>query len=296
MEMAAGKYEDDAQLWNCWAYSKYPNAFFFQAPIDCGNIYYKKFEEFYFETNSRKEQQLQVIPLLQNGDWFLNDKKLSGYEMFCDAYTRANLTKNNTEYQRERDYFCAKSTKIPAPITQNTSSSATLTSRTSTSNNIDLSTAATDAMLAVALRTSLMVGIFLVLTIGVSIKNLSKASHCGRWWGALLASIIAVLLMFSNTQPTYSEAWFQIITINFLLFYALGFSIAYTWQKLRNRPPAKTTKTEDDALWALALAETEGTNRQDGLWAKCLVESNGITDVARAAYIKQRVKQLQNKT
>lgn len=297
-EIHAGKYQDDTRLWYCVAYSKYPNAFYMKAPTDCGSDFYKKFEEYYFEMSGKNEKLIQAVPLLQNGDWFLNERKLSGYEMFCDAYTRSNQTKNNAEYQRERDYFCARNKNSSLTNRQITTSDtlAPSSANSSVSNSTtDLGQAISNALQTDLLRTALMIGFFFLLTIGVSIKNLSKPSHCGRWWGALLGSIIAVLLMFKNLQPVYSNTWFQIIGINFTIFYGIGFLIAYFWRKFRNKSSTHVANLNDDSLWAQALSETEGTNRENGLWAKCLAESNGVTEVAKAIYIKLRVKQLKNK-
>jgi len=46
--------------------------------------------------------------------------------------------------------------------------------------------------------------------------------------------------------------------------------------------------TDEEAIWAEALAELEGENRKSGIWAKAFSESGGDDSKARALYLKIR--------
>lgn len=48
-----------------------------------------------------------------------------------------------------------------------------------------------------------------------------------------------------------------------------------------------------ESIYAQALHELEGGNRNDGLWAKCFAEADGSEHIAKAQYIKIRVAQIQ---
>jgi hypothetical protein len=48
-----------------------------------------------------------------------------------------------------------------------------------------------------------------------------------------------------------------------------------------------------ESIYAQALHELEGGNRNDGLWAKCFAEADGAEHIAKAQYIKIRVPQIQ---
>ena len=48
-----------------------------------------------------------------------------------------------------------------------------------------------------------------------------------------------------------------------------------------------------ESIYAQALHELEGGNRNDGLWARCFADADGLENVAKAQYIKIRVDQLQ---
>lgn len=298
-KIPTGKYEGDASFWFCFAYSKYPNAYSLISPSNqtCGNDFYIKFKEIYFEQNNQKELILEAVPLLQNGDWILNNKKLSGNAMFCDAYTQASQTKENIEYQKEKAFFCNTNSLVPAQnIQTNTNQTSKVSTFASISNNeVNTGQAFIDALTTVALRIVLIVGIFYLLTIGVTVKNLNKPSHNGRWWGALLGSMVAVLLMFKNPQPTYSNSWLEIIIINFVLFYVIGFFIAYAWKLLHNKSIKKSAIVNDESLWAMALSEVDNERQQKALWARCFAEANGNNEKAKAMYIKERVWQLKQK-
>lgn len=50
----------------------------------------------------------------------------------------------------------------------------------------------------------------------------------------------------------------------------------------------------DEVLWATSLAEFEGRDRRPGLWAKSFSEAGGDELVAKAAYLKLRVRELQS--
>jgi hypothetical protein len=49
----------------------------------------------------------------------------------------------------------------------------------------------------------------------------------------------------------------------------------------------------DDRYWAFALREVEGRDRKPGLWARCFAICGGDENAAKAAYIRERVNQLQ---
>jgi hypothetical protein len=48
----------------------------------------------------------------------------------------------------------------------------------------------------------------------------------------------------------------------------------------------------EEAFWAAALQEVEGSGRKQGLWAKAYASSNGNEAAAKAAYLRDRVQQL----
>lgn len=267
-----GKYENDAALWYCYSFSIYPNAFFMQAPTKCGDNFYNKFKEVYFQDHRRV---LSVIPLLEKNDWFLNEKQLSGNEMFCDAYTRSNLTKDYPPYQMEKQFFCNASgnaaTGKAAKVAQNEGSLAHSVSETANNwTNGDVQAAILSAVETELFRTVVMIGVFFLLTIGVSRKNLSRPTHNGRWWGALLGSIVATLLAFKNPQPTFSQAYFITIAINLLLVYSVVFFVAYLWRKHLN----KTQKNRDNSSIPLAAATAA---RHDEKYDGSVPEKSGET-------------------
>jgi hypothetical protein len=49
----------------------------------------------------------------------------------------------------------------------------------------------------------------------------------------------------------------------------------------------------DDRYWAFALREVESGDRMPGLWARCFATCGGDENAAKAAYIRERVNQLQ---
>ena len=55
---------------------------------------------------------------------------------------------------------------------------------------------------------------------------------------------------------------------------------------------ATTAADPDEALWAAALQEVEGSSRRQGLWARAYASSNGNEAAAKAAYLRDRVPQL----
>lgn len=58
-------------------------------------------------------------------------------------------------------------------------------------------------------------------------------------------------------------------------------------------PDAASLRADlEEALWAIALEEVEGGGRMQGLWAKAYASCNGNEAAAKAAYMRDRVKQL----
>jgi len=55
---------------------------------------------------------------------------------------------------------------------------------------------------------------------------------------------------------------------------------------------ATSTDDPEEAMWAAALHEVEGSGRKQGLWARAYASSNGNEAAAKAAYLKDRVQQL----
>ena len=53
-----------------------------------------------------------------------------------------------------------------------------------------------------------------------------------------------------------------------------------------------TSAVDDEDLWAAAISEFDGDNRRVGLWAKAFAECNGDEAPAKAAYLRERVRQL----
>lgn len=49
---------------------------------------------------------------------------------------------------------------------------------------------------------------------------------------------------------------------------------------------------DDEAMWELALAEVEGSQRRNGLWAKCYAQSGGNESAAKASYLDTRVQEM----
>lgn len=57
-------------------------------------------------------------------------------------------------------------------------------------------------------------------------------------------------------------------------------------------PPRSEQTVVEEELWAIALSEFESDTRRLGLWAKCFSESNGNESEAKAAYLRERARQL----
>jgi hypothetical protein len=58
-----------------------------------------------------------------------------------------------------------------------------------------------------------------------------------------------------------------------------------------SKPIQEYKKIDDESLWEIASKElTE--NKREGLWAKCFAEANGNDSLAKVAYLKLRVQQL----
>jgi len=55
----------------------------------------------------------------------------------------------------------------------------------------------------------------------------------------------------------------------------------------------ESSTVSEEFLWALAMKEVEGPNRRTGLWAKVFSQSGGDENKAKAAYLAQRVAELQ---
>lgn len=74
---------------------------------------------------------------------------------------------------------------------------------------------------------------------------------------------------------------------------SLAMPIAVPPEHLSPTPAAPSTSAEpEEALWAAALQEVEGSSRKQGLWAKSYASSNGNEAAAKAAYLRERVQQL----
>ena len=60
------------------------------------------------------------------------------------------------------------------------------------------------------------------------------------------------------------------------------------------KPSDYSVTDTDEVLWATSLAEFEGRERRPGLWAKSYSEAGGDELVAKAVYLKSRVRELQS--
>lgn len=61
---------------------------------------------------------------------------------------------------------------------------------------------------------------------------------------------------------------------------------------ISSAPVAKQTWS-NESLWSQALAEFESNSRRSGLWAKSFAEAQGNELIAKAAYLRERVAQLE---
>lgn len=57
-------------------------------------------------------------------------------------------------------------------------------------------------------------------------------------------------------------------------------------------PARARLASDDEQLWAIAIAEFDSDGRRSGLWAKSFAKSNGNEGQAKAAYLQERVQQL----
>ncbi len=281
-------YGNDSLFAYCEAFSRHPNAFFGKAPSNCDNDFYEKFKKFYF---AGKMPVLKMVPLIQYGQWYLNEKQLSGYAMFCEAYSQHSLTKTDKDFQQEKTFFCNRNTNAStasAPIQRSTTESVTsLSTSSSSSNNVML-----DTFINLIVQASLITLLFFLLTIGLSFKNLQKPTQCARWTGALVSSIVSVLLLFKNTKALFTTDYFIVVVLNFIVFYIIGFLGGFIWRKFRPLSFSDYRLDSESILWEQALAETENEQRDNALWAQCFAEANGNVDIAKATYIKYRVSQM----
>jgi hypothetical protein len=281
-----GKYENDGSFAYCEAFSRHPNAFFGKAPFNCDNDFYEKFKEVYF---AGKMPALKMVPVIQNGQWYLNEKQLSGYAMFCEAYSQHSLTKTDKDFQQEKAFFCIRTTSastVSTPIQRSATESVTSLATSSTINVM------LDTFINLIVQVSLITLLFFLLTIGLSFKNLQKPTQCARWTGALVSSIVSVLLLFKNTKPLFTTDYFIVVVLNFIVFYIIGFLGGFIWRKFRPFSFSDYRLNSESILWEQALAETENEQRDNALWAQCFAEANGNVNVAKATYIKYRVSQL----
>lgn len=87
-------------------------------------------------------------------------------------------------------------------------------------------------------------------------------------------------------QEIYKHIFFNIFAIPS----SIGLVI---WFLKRSETPSKLQGRPNEPLYAQALHEIDGGRRVDGLWARCFSDASGDEKVAKANYIKIRVKQLQ---
>ena len=88
-----------------------------------------------------------------------------------------------------------------------------------------------------------------------------------------------------------------VTTINPKPFLIDGDSSESTKEKVTANSTSKPLTgmgSSDEELWAFALGEFESEDRRAGLWAKCFSLAGGIESSAKAAYLSQRVLELQH--
>lgn len=56
--------------------------------------------------------------------------------------------------------------------------------------------------------------------------------------------------------------------------------------------PVSSCESPSEEFWEKALIEFDGDQRKMGLWAKLFSEANGMSDVAKASYLKQRAAEM----
>jgi hypothetical protein len=154
--------------------------------------------------------------------------------------------------------------------------------------SIMLENAAIGTIIQILVRLGIAGTIYSLLTIGVD-RTRSNTVDQGRRVGAMLAAVVVF------TQPTASRPLADIVYMYLLVaipLFLLGFSIGAVYHRVRARRQSSST---DEELWEIAATELQSDQRNVGLWARCYAEAAGNESVARANYLKSRVKQLKKR-
>lgn len=143
-----------------------------------------------------------------------------------------------------------------------------------------------------------------------------EAGNHGAGWGAGLAILTGLTAVIANGAAKGLPLAFLGIIVFPTLGYIVGWLVGgFTVDNPRghteapavmatepvasgSRPatkqPVRDAAPADESVWAQALAEFDSPARRPGLWAKVFADANGNESVAKAAYLRERVAQLQD--
>jgi hypothetical protein len=99
-----------------------------------------------------------------------------------------------------------------------------------------------------------------------------------------ILSPVADARRFSTTPPLFAASAPQAP--------ARRIEIAHVSSATGERTMSSAAGDKEEALWAQALDELNGTGRRQGLWAKAFAHASGNESAAQAQYLNERVQQL----